>query len=43
MGQDLARGGWDGALKVKGQSAQGYGWVKNLMGLDESFLTELEI
>lgn len=43
MGQGLAGGGGDGALKAKGRSAQGYGWVENLMGLGESCLTELEI
>lgn len=34
---------WDGALEVKGQLAQGCRWVENLVGLDESFLTGLEI
>lgn len=43
VGWDFAGGGWDGAREVKGQLAQGYWWVENLVGLDESFLRELEI
>lgn len=43
MGKDVAEGGWDGALEVMGQFALGYCLVANLVGLDESLLTELEI
>lgn len=43
MRQDCAESGWQGALKVKDQSAFEYGWVEDLVDLDESFLRELEL
>lgn len=42
-GQDVAGGGWGGALEVNSHLAPWYCWVVNLVGLDETFQTELEI
>lgn len=43
VGQDVAVGGWDGALEVNSHLAPRYCWVVNLVGLDETLQTELEI